>query len=89
MPVVTKSMLAARLGVSKARITQFCHLGMPVLPDGKVDLIDAADWIICTIDPGRDVPSLAVVNAKRILARRPALTDAETAVLRKALMTAR
>ncbi len=34
---ITKAELARRLGVSKARVSQYIGMGMPTLPDGAVD----------------------------------------------------
>jgi len=46
MPVTTKSALAAELGISKARVSQYVKRGMPVLPDGKLDRERALRWIV-------------------------------------------
>ena len=35
--IVTKAELARILGVSRARVTQYANMGMPVLSDGKLD----------------------------------------------------
>jgi hypothetical protein len=86
--VISKTALAARLHVSCARVSQFVAMGMPTLPDGRVDLLDAADWVACTIDPGVAAPSRAVRAAKSILAQRPTLSPEDVRALRKALMAA-
>ena len=36
--IVTKAELSRILGVSRARVTQYAHMGMPMLSDGKLDL---------------------------------------------------
>ena len=45
MAVTTKSALAAELGISKGRISQYVSAGMPVLPDGKLGREEALRWI--------------------------------------------
>lgn len=50
---ISKSGLAKRLGVSKARVSQFVTAGMPVRPDGKVALGEALAWVEEHIDPAR------------------------------------
>ena len=46
MSVTSKSALAAELGISKARVSQYVKRGMPVLPDGKLDRERALRWIV-------------------------------------------
>ena len=46
MSVTSKSALAAELGISKARVSQYVSRGMPVLPDGKLDRERALRWIV-------------------------------------------
>src|SRR4051812_35811659 len=46
MSVTSKSALAAELGISKARVSQYLKRGMPVLPDGKLDRERALRWIV-------------------------------------------
>ena len=43
--IVTKAELSRILGVSRARVTQYAHLGMPVLSDGKLDLAACLEWL--------------------------------------------
>ena len=43
--IVTKAELSRILGVSRARVTQEAHMGMPVLSDGKLDLAAYLDWL--------------------------------------------
>ena len=43
--VVTKAELSRILGVSRARVTQYAHMGMPVLSDGKLDKAACFDWL--------------------------------------------
>ena len=50
MAALTKSELAARLGVSRGRVSQLCSQGMPVLADGRVDFEAACQWINQHVD---------------------------------------
>ncbi len=46
---VSKTQLAAILGVTKGRISQMVALGMPVDPDGRVNLAAARRWVDANI----------------------------------------
>jgi hypothetical protein len=48
--IVRKGELAQRVGVSAARVSQWVGAGLPVLPDGRVDLQQALDWITKNVD---------------------------------------
>ncbi len=48
--VLKKGELAQRVGVSAARVSQWVAAGMPVRPDGKVELQQALDWITKNVD---------------------------------------
>ncbi len=48
--IITKAQLARRLGVTRARITQYAAGGMPVRPDGRLDLAAALAWIESHVD---------------------------------------
>jgi hypothetical protein len=52
--IVTKAQLARKLNVSRARISQLSAEGLPVRPDGKVELQVALDWIANHVDRSRD-----------------------------------
>ena len=43
--IVTKAQLSRILGVSRARVTQYAHMGMPVLSDGRLDKAACLDWL--------------------------------------------
>jgi transcriptional regulator with XRE-family HTH domain len=43
---LSKSELAARLGLSKGRVSQLAAQGLPVEPDDRVDAIEAARWVL-------------------------------------------
>lgn len=45
MTVTTKSALAAELAISKARVSQYVRVGMPVRADGKLNREEALNWI--------------------------------------------
>jgi hypothetical protein len=42
--------LAERLKVTAARVSQWVGAGLPVLPDGRVDLRQALDWVTKNVD---------------------------------------
>lgn len=50
---VKKAEAARILNVSKARITQYVKLGMPLLGDGTIDIAAAQAWVAETIDPAK------------------------------------
>jgi hypothetical protein len=70
MEAITKAELARRLEVSRPRVTQLCHAGMPTLPDGRVDSQAALSWVASHVDRSRD--------AGRV--RKPALVPAPASV---------
>jgi transcriptional regulator with XRE-family HTH domain len=43
---LTKSELAERLGLSRSRVSQLVAQGLPVEPDGRVDAVEAARWVL-------------------------------------------
>ena len=45
MTVTTKAALAAELGITKGRVSQYVKRGLPVLPSGKLDREQALYWI--------------------------------------------
>ncbi len=55
MDAITKAELARRLNISKPRVSQLVHAGMPVLPDGKIDAAVALDWIARRTDPSHQI----------------------------------
>jgi hypothetical protein len=44
--MLTKSELAARLGLTKGRVSQLIGQGLPVEPDDRVDAVEAARWVL-------------------------------------------
>jgi hypothetical protein len=49
--LVTKSELAQEFGVSRGRISQLITRGLPVQPDGKVNLELACHWTLSRVTP--------------------------------------
>jgi hypothetical protein len=45
MTIVTKAALAAELGISRPRVSQYVQRGMPVRADGKLDREVAVQWV--------------------------------------------
>ncbi|MBK1842442.1 hypothetical protein JHL17_34110 [Azospirillum sp. YIM B02556] len=52
MTIITKAGLAAELGISKARVSQYCKAGLPVRTDGKLNREDALYWIRHQVNTG-------------------------------------
>lgn len=50
---VSKAEAARQLQVSKPRVTQYVQSGMPVLPDGSIDLREARQWLEANLDPAK------------------------------------
>ena len=42
---VTKAEFARILGISRARVTQYTDMGMPMLSDGTLDLAACRSWV--------------------------------------------
>jgi hypothetical protein len=51
--ILTQAELAKELEVTRARITQFIHRGMPVREDRRIDLLKAVRWLCDNLDSGR------------------------------------
>jgi hypothetical protein len=45
MAITTKSALAAELGITKARVSQYVRRGLPVRSDGRLDRTSALNWL--------------------------------------------
>jgi hypothetical protein len=54
---LTKSELAARLGLTKSRISQLVGQGLPVEPDDRVDAIEAARWVLDNLYSAKAAPT--------------------------------
>lgn len=53
--IETKAAFARRVGLSRPRITQLAAKGLPVTPDGKVDVGAALEWMSRELDPTQRV----------------------------------
>ena len=51
MQVITKAAFSRLLGISKARVSQYVGMGMPVRADGRLDLPVALRWVRENIAP--------------------------------------
>lgn len=49
----TKTAFAARVGLSKGRISQLIAEGLPVRQDGQIDVAAGLNWIEANLDPAR------------------------------------
>ena len=64
--LVTKSELAAELGVTPGRVSQWLAAGLPALPDGALDLAEAAQWVLRNLqDPKARATRQAAADALR------------------------
>ena len=45
MAITTKSALAAELGITKSRVSQYVRRGLPVRSDGRLDRTSALNWL--------------------------------------------
>lgn len=43
--MVTKAALAREFGLTRGQISQYIAMGMPVVPDGHVDVLEATRWL--------------------------------------------
>ena len=68
--IISKSELAEELGVLPARITQYVRTGMPVRPDGKIDLLKAVRWLCDNLDSSNAGPALGHAKEWRHLLSR-------------------
>jgi hypothetical protein len=68
--LLTRSELAEEFQVSVSRIQQFVRRGMPVEPDGQIDLEYAARWVLRNILPASQLNTeggSARWNARQVL----------------------
>ena len=70
----TKTGFAARVGLTKGRISQLIAEGLPVRPDGRINVDAGLTWIENNLDPGRrnkgGAPSVTGKSATLAEARR-------------------
>ena len=62
--IITKAELSRMLNVSRARVSQFVQLGMPVRDDGRLGTIVALQWVVGNIMP-TDTPGGVAYGARR------------------------
>jgi hypothetical protein len=78
--LISKTELAAELGVSRPRISQLIGRGLPVEPDGSINLELAAFWVLDRLFESNAENGCARWNARQIvtlMARGRARGDAE------------
>jgi hypothetical protein len=70
MTKITKSALAAELGISRARISQYSNMGMPIRSDGLLDREQCLDWIKRNVDPTTSSKGLFAADKAQTRNRR-------------------
>jgi hypothetical protein len=55
--IITKSELAAELGVSAGRVSQWLAAGLPARPDAALDLAEAARWVLRNLQDPKARPT--------------------------------
>jgi transcriptional regulator with XRE-family HTH domain len=65
---LSKSELAARLGLTKGRVSQLLADGLPVEPDDRVDAIEAARWVLDNLYSMKAAPTRQAARALMIQA---------------------
>ena len=82
----TKTAFAARVGLTKGRISQLVAEGLPVRSDGRIDVAEGLAWIETNLDPARrnkgGAPTATTRTATLAEAKRHA--DAACALLEDA-----
>ena len=93
--IVRKSDLAARLGISRPRVSQLVKAGMPVLQDGRVELAAARAWIAARVDPshpssrtGREPPPTPTQSLPRPIDPGEAILRAKAVIANMAARAA-
>lgn len=67
-PVISKSQLARRIGVSPGRVSQLLQQGLPERTDGLIDEYVALDWCRLNLNQGRraEIPGYPTLAATRL-----------------------
>jgi hypothetical protein len=65
--LINKTELAAELGVSRPRISQLVARGLPVEPDGSINLELAAFWVLDRLSESNAENGCARWNARQIV----------------------
>lgn len=77
-PVIeTKADFARRVGLSRPRITQLAAKGLPVTPDGKVDVGAALEWMSRELDPTQRVAQSKAKARPALVPPVPAPVDSD------------
>ncbi|GAB4276862.1 MAG: hypothetical protein Kow0013_30380 [Pararhodobacter sp.] len=69
----TKTAFAARVGLTKGRISQLVAEGLPVRADGRIDVAEGLAWIETNLDPARRYKG----GARSVTARTATLAEAK------------
>lgn len=67
--IISKAALSRLCGISKARVSQYIGMGMPVRPDGRLNMVECLAWVRANIllpSSSRDV-SLTDAELKAII----------------------
>jgi hypothetical protein len=65
---LSKSELAAGLGLTKGRVSQLLADGLPVEADGRVDALEAAEWVLNNLYSAKAAPTREAARALMIQA---------------------
>ena len=91
--VVSKAEFSRRLGVSKARVSQYLADGLPVRPDGRLDLDRASAWVRANVanTEANGYAPLGHDHARersRLMRAKASMAELELARLRRELLPA-
>jgi hypothetical protein len=67
LAILTKTELSEELHISQPRVTQLIKRGMPTRSDGRIDTMQACEWIIRNLDEWRENNSIARSHASELL----------------------
>src|SRR5215212_1113521 len=71
MTAITKAALAAELGITRARMSQYSKRGLPQRPDGKLNRDEALNWIAENCRAQHHDRDAGVNRARRIVKSAP------------------
>lgn len=75
--IETKAAFARRVGLSRARITQYAAMGLPVTPDGKIEVGAALEWMSRVLDPTQRVAQSKAKARPALMPPVPAPADGD------------